>query len=346
MRAAIICLAVLLAGAVLVGYWAYSLWGEAILPADPGIEEATLVWVAPGTSTADVGRMLESQGLIRASWAFALLSRQLELDGRLQAGWYRVSPGMSPEEIMRIMADGTVATEWFVVQEGLTAEMTVAALVEQGMGDAEEFERVLADVSAAREWLPDDYEAGLVCPNFGLPHSALEGYLFPDTYEIPYGAGEEEIIGRMLDRFQSVWTEERLARAEELGLSVHEVVTLASIVERETAAEEERPLVASVFLNRLEEGMNLGACSTILYVQNRRDGPVLYEDQEVDSPYNTYMYGSLPPGPIASPGLASIDAVLHPEETDYLYFCSKGDGTHAFARTLAEHEQNRVKYLE
>ncbi len=346
MRAVGICLVILLVGVGMAGYWAYSLWEESLLPAVSQPMDPVLVWVAPGTSTMDVGRMLHSQELIRADWAFGLLSRQLELDGKLQAGWYWVSPDMSPEQIMRRMVRGEVATEWFVVPEGFTADMTVEALADQGLGDLEAFQRAIADASPIRGWLPEGYDAKAACPEFNLPYSALEGYLFPDTYEIPYGSTEEDIIRRMLSGFQAIWTEERLALAEERGLTIHEVVTLASIVEREAVAASERPIIASVFTNRLDIGMSLGACATILYVQGRRDGPVLYVDQEVDSPYNTYMYDALPPGPIANPGLASIDAVLNPEETDYLYFVSRGDGTHVFAQTYSEHQRNVATYQQ
>ncbi len=338
----------LLLMAVLLGaaaYWAYSQWQQALIPVSAGTVDSVLVEISAGASSGQVADLLEDRGLIRSSLAFRLLSRLGEMDAEIRAGWYRLSPDMAPEEILDVLVRGEVATVRFTVVEGLTVDMTVASLVNQGMGDEEIFSSLVADASLVGEWLPEGYAARVMCPEFDLPASPLEGYLFPDTYDIRYKATEEQIIERMIDGFRSIWSEDRLRRAEELGLSVHEIVTLASIVERETVLCEEREVVASVFMNRLGLGMKLDACSTVLYVHGRRDGVVLTEDTEVESTYNTYRSPSLPPGPIATPSRASIDAVLHPAETDYLYFVSRGDGSHAFARTYPEHLANIRRYL-
>lgn len=340
--AVVLLLVVLLAVAA---FWAYNEWEQALIPVSAEAVDSVMVEIPAGAGSGQVADLLEDRGLIRRSWAFRMLTRLRELDGEIRAGWYRLGPDMAPEEILDMLVRGEVATERFTVVEGLTVEMTVASLAGQGMGDAEVFESLVADPLLVQEWLPEGYGAGIMCTTFELPASPMEGYLFPDTYEVQYGACEEQIIERMIDRFRSIWNEDRLQRADELGLSIHEVVTLASIVERETVLSDEREIVASVFMNRLGIAMKLDACSTVLYVHGRRDGEVLTEDTEAESPYNTYRSPSLPPGPIAAPSLDSIDAVLHPAETDYLYFVSRGDGSHAFARTYSEHRANIRRYL-
>lgn len=174
-----------------------------------------------------------------------------------------------------------------------------------------------------------------------IPVASLEGYLFPDTYYFTYGQSEEEIIRQMVSRFVDVVYPAVEGKIGRWGLGLHEIVTLASIVEREVMADSERPLVASVYLNRLKINMPLQADPTVRYVMTEDRSRVLYRDLEIDSPYNTYRNNGLPPGPIASPGLASIMAVLEPAETDYLFFVAKGDGTHQFSRTFSEHVRAR-----
>jgi UPF0755 protein len=169
----------------------------------------------------------------------------------------------------------------------------------------------------------------------------LEGYLFPTTYRFTRAVTAEEVVRTMVAQFRSVFGERRRALATELGLTPREVVTLASIIEKETGSAPERPLIGSVFWNRLNRGMALGSDPTIIYalkLQNRYDGNLRRVDLEMDSPYNSYRYAGLPPSPIASPGEAAIDAVLEPAESDYLYFVSKNDGTHHFSRTYREHQ--------
>ena len=340
----IIVLLVLAVGAGAFAYHTYLQWQEALTPVAASPSEGTLLNIPSGSSTAQVAALLEDEGLIHNATAFILLTRLREEDGRIQAGWYQLSPDMGSEEILEVLSRGDTVSRQFTVPEGLTALMTAELLAERGMGDASEFFDALDDASLVDGWLPDDYAALEACANFGLPQSALEGYLFPETYRISYDHDERDIIELMISRFRSFWTEERLAQAEALGLNIHEVVTLASIVEREARVAEERGKIAAVFLNRLERGMLLGACSTVLYVQGRRGGAVLESDLDVESPYNTYRHPGLPPGPIANPGPASIEAVLDPADIDYLYFVARGDGTHAFSHTYSEHLQNMRKY--
>jgi len=175
----------------------------------------------------------------------------------------------------------------------------------------------------------------------GVPHGEkrLEGFLFPDTYQFEADATAEEIINVMLKRFGEVYNEEYRRRAQELGLSTLEVVTMASIVEKEAKLDEERAVIAGVFYNRLKKNWKLESCATVQYLLGEPKAELSYKDLEIDSPYNTYKYYGLPPGPIASPGKASLEAALYPEEVDYLFFRANPDGSHTFSRTLAEHNQ-------
>jgi len=334
------------AGVLALGY---AHWVEALEAADPVSEDTVLVQVEPGSSTSDIAGMLEDEGLIRAGWAFVLLSRIRGRDGEIRAGWYALHPGMTQEQVLDKLVRGETASLQFTIPEGLTAGGVVERLVDRGLGEEDALWEALQDdevINPIRAWLPDDYAAGEVCPEYEIPASILEGYLFPDTYTVDHDVVEKEIVQMMVNRFSAYWNEERANLAGELGLTPHEVVTLASIVEREAQVDAERPKIASVFLNRLERDMLLGACSTVMYVQGRTSGPVLDEDTEIESPYNTYRVPDLPPGPIASPGAASIDAVLNPASTDYLYFVSRGDGTHAFAQTYSEHLRNAAEYAD
>ncbi len=343
---AAVVLMVVGAGVAAVGY---AQWVNALEPVDPISDNTVLVQVEPGSSTADIAAMLEEENLIRSGWAFVLLARVQQRDGQARAGWYELHPAMTPEDILDKLIRGEAATMQFTIPEGLTVQQVVDRMVAQDMGEEDAFWAAVHDeevIDLIAQWLPEEYAPEEACPEYELPSSVLEGYLYPDTYTVDYGLSEAEMVQMVLNRFLQHWDEERAERAEEMDLSPHEVVTLASIVEREARVDDERPKIASVFLNRLEREMLLGACSTVLYVQGRFSGPVLDEDTEIDSPYNTYRAADLPPGPIASPGQSSIDAVLNPDSTDYLYFVSRGDGTHAFARTYDEHLQNVAEYGE
>lgn len=177
-------------------------------------------------------------------------------------------------------------------------------------------------------------------PLLGNPPS-LEGYLFPDTYKFLWGEPEEEIIEKMIRRLFEIWSPRYSLRAESLHMNLHQILTLASIIEKESARENERFLISAVFHNRLERGKHLESCATVEYILPKRKARLTYADLKIDSPYNTYMYKGLPPTPICSPGLISIYAALYPAPVKYLYFVSKGDGTHLFANTWREHERNK-----
>ncbi|HEY8394009.1 MAG TPA: endolytic transglycosylase MltG [Thermaerobacter sp.] len=317
--------------------WLHHAYRTALLPVKPGTGTAVTVTIPQGASTAEIARILYDKGLIRHPLAFRIRARQAKLDGRLKAGVYRLHAGMSTPEILDKLARGDILTARFTIPEGFTVAQIIDGLVEMGLVDRDGFRAALNE--AARDWpyLPEDAEL----------REPLEGYLFPDTYQVPVGAdgrvaNPRIIVRAMLERFEAAFDRRRRERARELGLSVHEVVTLASIIEREAKVPDERPLISAVYHNRLRLGMKLDADPTTLYAVGRTSGPLTRRDLGVDSPYNTYRYPGLPPGPIGAPGLGSIDAALYPADTDYLYFVLRPDGSgrHRFARTLEEHNRN------
>lgn len=314
-------------------WWAWQEYEKRLEPVAAGTEETVLVTIPPGASTGDIAALLHEQNLIRDPLAFRLYARQHQLDQSLRAGEYQLSPGMDVATLLDTLIHGTVVTYPFTVPEGLTVVQTADLLAELGLVDRDRFLALARDPS----FLPAGIElaADVLEP--------LEGYLFPDTYHIPRGYGEADIIRMMVQRFEQVMDEELRARAAELGMTVHEITTLASIVEKE-ATSKDRAGVASVFHNRLAIDMKLDSCATINYVLDEPKLILTYADLETESPYNTYLHTGLPPGPIANPGEAALRAALYPDETDYFYFVVKADGGHAFASNYSEHEQNRIRF--
>lgn len=304
------------------------------LPEDsPGVA----IYVAPGTSTAAVADMLHENGIIRSPFAFRALARLLQADGRLQTGEYRFEPGTYAWDAITSLKTGRVLYYSVTVPEGFTVEQIASLIEERGFGRREEILKLCKD----KTLLPIPVEESLDKVRY-----PLEGYLFPDTYYVRRGMSEKEIVGMMLKRFETVFTKELRAEAKDAGMSLHEVATLASIVESEAYAAEERPIIAGVYLNRLKLGMKLGADPTVIYAVGQKAGYVLlWKDLEVESPYNTYVNVGLPPGPIGNFGKACLEAVLSPADVNYLYFVAKPDRTHAFARTLTEHNRNIATYL-
>lgn len=299
--------------------------------------------VEPGQSGTEIAAALEEAGLVESAWAFQLLTRLRGAQSELRAGEYQLRRNMTAGEIVESLRGGIGNVGGFTVPEGWRAAEIADALEKRGLARRDEF---LALVRAG------DFQSDFLSSR--PPGASLEGYLFPDTYQIVPGKPTREIVQLMLDVFGQRFTPEMRAQAAQRGLTAHQVVTLASIVEREAVRAEERPVIASVFYNRLARGMKLQTDPTVQYAVAGVNPPLavggywkrgLTElDLQIDSPYNTYRQVGLPPGPIANPGLASIQAVLQPAQTEYLYFVAKPDGSHAFARTLREHNENVARY--
>ncbi len=309
------------------GLW---LWSYAVTPM-PMREGGELhVLIPPQTSLAGIERILAENGVIPPGRGFYVLARISRLSQRLQAGEYRFSPGQTPYHILRALAAGATVRWSVTIPEGSNIYQLADILSQGGWGERELFLDLVRD--------PE------ILARQGVRAASLEGYLFPDTYQLVRGQNPREIIALMLERGRQVRQELGDLRDNPLGLTPHEVLTLASIVEKETGAPEERPLIAQVFFNRLRQGMRLQTDPTVIYGLADFNGNLTRKDLQTPTPYNTYLINGLPPGPIANPGRAAIVAVLQPAPASYLYFVSKNDGTHYFSNDLAEHNRAVLKY--
>jgi UPF0755 protein len=289
--------------------------------------------IPAGSSTKAIGDRLVEAGVVRDPLSFRLA---LWVSGRaraLKAGEYRFDQPMTPAEVIGKLARGDVYVVNITFPEGRNIAEMAAIVESRGAGTAAGFASAAADRSLIHALDPEA--------------RSLEGYLFPETYPVARHTDESRLVRMMVQRFEHVMTPELRHAIEQAGLSVHQAVTLASLVEKEAARPEERPVVAAVYMNRFRIGMALQCDPTIIYalqLAGKYTGNLRRDDLMFESPYNTYRYAGLPPGPIASPGKPSLEATAHPADVDYLYFVSRNDGSHAFARTLDEHNRNVRKY--
>lgn len=311
------------AGTVLV----YTVYNQ-MLNKRPAETVTKVVEIPPGSTAGEIGDLLEAEGIIADRWYFVAYVRLNKLESKLQAGRYELSSELTVPEIADLVVAGKVALTKFTVPEGYRLTEIADAAEAAGLCSADEF-LAACDNGDPKRRVPEGV--------------SLEGYLFPDTYFFDSGITPGEIVAIMLDRFFEVITYEDIERIKASGRTLQEVVILASLVEREAMVDDERPLVAAVFVNRLKRGMNLGSCATVIYAMGYVPERITIQDLKIDSPYNTYVNPGLPPGPICSPGEASLRAAIEPADVDYLYFVSNGDGTHTFTSTYAEHEALRLK---
>ena len=319
------------AGLVLVLLLVFGLmWGQrALAPADPA-GESVLFEVSPGESLGSIALRLEREGVVRNARAVVWLARWQELAGSLQTGEFRLSPADTPDQILARISEGRVETYEVSLPEGFTLSQIAERLDAAGLVDAAEFTRVARDPETAAR--------------LGVEGDTLEGYLFPETYRLPKGMTAEEVAEVLVEQLLVIWREIE-PKAKAIDFSMKETVTLASIIEKETGAAKERPIIASVFHNRLRRGMRLETDPTVIYGIPDFDGNLKrrHLEDETNS-YNTYRIFGLPPGPIASPGADALRAVVDPAETDYLYFVSKNDGTHVFSSRYTDHEDAVDRY--
>ncbi len=291
------------------------------------------VEIAPGSSVGAMGRRLADAGVVHDPLAFRYAVWRTGTGRQLKAGEYRFDQPMTAVEVARKIARGDVFLLHVTFREGLTIRDMAQVFEQAGAGTRADFVKAAADASLISSLDPAATD--------------LEGYLFPDTYAVPRKITAGKLVAMMVGRFRKEYEGALQHEAERQGRTVRQVVTLASIVEKETGKADERPLVAAVYSNRLRIGMGLQCDPTVIYALQRAGRDVknlTRDDLQYDSPYNTYRYSGLPPGPSASPGRASLDAALHPADVPYLYFVSRNDGSHAFATTLAEHNHNVYQY--
>ncbi|MCK8818087.1 endolytic transglycosylase MltG [Natroniella sulfidigena] len=286
-------------------------------------QEDKLVEIKPNTSINGIGEMLYQKGLIRSPFSFRTYLRVKDLARRVQAGHYKLNSGMSTPEIIDKLVRGKTANYTITVSEGARVEQVADLLARKGF-DSDKFLELARTKDL--EFLPerDDIKYN------------LEGFLFPNTYQIPYGSSERDVIRIMLNEFnKQVSPLEEQIEASDYDL--HEIVTIASLIEGERKVAIEEPLIASVIYNRLERGMRLQLDATVQYSLPEHKSRLLYRDLEVDSPYNTYKISALPPGPINNPSLSAINSALNPAETEYLYYVATTGGYHEFTKTYQEH---------
>ena len=295
------------------------------LPPPPG---GALVSVVPGEPFRTTCSRLETAGIIRHAWLLRLWGRWQELDRLVRAGDYRFEQALAPIEVLERLRSPMAALHRVTIPEGSTLSQVATLLAHAGFGGADQF------LCLARE------------PSFLLsvdaPATGLEGYLFPDTYAFAWSTPPARILTAMVDRFRHE-TAPLHAQRLDAGMSEADMVILASIIEKETGTADERVLVSAVFHNRLQLGMPLQSDPTATYGRDMRGLPSA-SDIAMESPYNTYLHTGLPPGPICNPGLATLRAALTPANVPYLYFVSRNDGTHAFSRTLAEHNRSVARF--
>ncbi len=307
-------------------------------PAVPAEPEIIPVQVADGDSSEDIGRKLEDAGVIQSARLFRVLAALMGLEDNLEAGDYDFQQGETALAAVRRISEGRTRSLQITIPEGWRLE-EIGQLVES---------RGIATYSEFLQALEEQYSASFLGD---LPPGAgLEGFLFPSTYELSFDANAHDVVQRLLAAFDQRYQDEMLPKLAATGLSLRDVVNVASIVEREARVPEDRPLIAGVFLNRMRIGMALNADPTVQYAITQDPASVeefgywklqlTLADLALPSAYNTYVSAGLPPGPIANPGLASILAVLDPADTEFFYFVARADGSHVFAETFAEHQRN------
>ncbi|MEB3211271.1 MAG: endolytic transglycosylase MltG [Leptolyngbyaceae bacterium] len=323
----------------LSGWQGWQWWSWAIAPVDATETETDDrsfdIEIEDGTTARQIGETLSDEGLIRSSTAWNLWTRWqtlLDRPGGFLAGTYEISTTESMPTIANRIWEGDVKTGSLTIPEGWAIADMATYLDSEGLMTEADF------LAAAQSVSPQDYPW---LPNavFSVEGANLEGFLFPDTYEVLEGMTADQLVAQMLNRFEEVGLP--LYDRSRSPYSLMEWVTLASIVEKEAVVSEEREEIAAVFARRLREGIALGSDPTVEYalgIQQTPENPLTFTDIRVASPYNTYRYPGLPPGPIASPGVASLEESLNPRDTEYLYFVARYDGTHVFSQTLAEHE--------
>ena len=312
----------------MAAYWVLNYTGN---NADLADGRTCVITVENGMTAADIANMLHREKLIKRPESFRLEARFMGLEGKLQAGKYEIEAGKSNSEIIDILARGQVKTVSFTVPEGYTVDKIAAKLAAEGLGDAEKFKE------AARNYTPYKY---METNNPNVIYKA-EGFIFPSTYQFNDSMTEKDMLAMMVKEFNTQINHEKIGdAAEKADMQLRDIVTIASMVELEAVYKEEQPRIAGVFLRRLQIYMPIQSDTTIQYILGgEQKEEITFADTEIQNPYNTYINSGLPPGPIGSPRMDAIKAVLNPEKTDYLYFVAEKDGHHRFTRTYEEHLQ-------
>ncbi|NOY14467.1 MAG: endolytic transglycosylase MltG [Deltaproteobacteria bacterium] len=292
--------------------------------------EAVTYRLKPGTSLSRVAEDLQTAGVVRSANALKFFARWHDQGGEIQSGTYRFVTAATPEQILERLVAGDVEKVSLTIPEGFTQQQIFARIADKGYGDQKRLQQLATDPAFIK--------------SLQLKATSLEGYLFPETYLFAPGIDEAELLRMMVNQFHKELDPVLLAKAKQHNLTLHQLVTLASIIEKETGKVDEMPLISSVFHNRLRRGIPLQTDPTVIYGIQNFDGNLTRKQLKSPTPYNTYTIHGLPPGPIASPGLAALRAAAEPAATDYLYFVARGDGSHQFSTTLKEHNRAVRRY--
>jgi len=305
-------------------------WAEG--PAIPTEEHPSskVIVIPDGSTFQQVAALLEREGLIKSRFFFVLFGKSQSAERKVHAGEYELNPGMTPAGILSMLLNGQVLLHPLTIPEGLTIVQIADLASQDGLTDRAEFLRLAKD----REFVA----------SLGIKADTLEGYLYPDTYKFPRAVKAREVLVAMVEQLRQVVGPDLLARMQELKMTMHEVLTLASVIEKETGSGGERPEISAVFHNRLKKHIPLQSDPTVIYGLPTFDGNLHKKDLSSPSPYNTYRVQGLPPGPIANPGIQAIRSTLYPSNSRSLYFVSRNDGTHQFSATLIEHNKAVEKY--
>lgn len=289
-----------------------------------------IIVIPDGSTFQFVASLLERERLIKSRSAFVMFGKSQSAERKVHAGEYELNAGMTPAEILSKLLSGQVLLHPLTIPEGLTLTQIADLVAQQGFADRAEFIRLAKDQA--------------FIASLGIKAETLEGYLYPNTYKFPRTVKAREVLVAMVEQLRQVVGPDLLARMQELKMTMHEVLTLASVIEKETGSGGERPEISAVFHNRLKKHIPLQSDPTVIYGLPSFDGNLHKQDLSSPSPYNTYRVKGLPPGPIANPGIQAIRATLYPSDSRSLYFVSRNDGTHQFSATLVEHNQAVEKY--
>jgi UPF0755 protein len=293
-----------------------------------------IINIPKGSDLKTVSSILKREGIIKDAFTFNLLVKYKSAEGGIKAGEYQLSPDMPPSQILSLLLDGKVFQYPVTIPEGYNVFEIASLLNKKGLADREKFVLLSFNMDFIK--------------SLGIDANSLEGYIFPNTYHIHKGMDEGAIIKKMVDTFKKTVSDEIINNYKKTGLTPHQIITLASLIEKETGNEKEKPIISAVFHNRFKKRMRLQCDPTVIYALllnslkggiTTFDGNIKKVDLLIDSPYNTYKYSGLPPGPIANPGRTSIHAAMHPSNSNYLYFVSKNDGWHYFSSNIEEHNR-------
>ncbi len=313
-------------------------------PYDKSNEDKVSVLIPMGSSTESIGETLAEKGIIGSVTEFKIVSKLNDYDNKFKHGEYMLSPSMSMEKIAEIIIKGNTNVTKFTIPEGLTVDEVSEKLQKDNIVNKDEFENQLKNASFEKYKI---YKYVPLASDDESKENRLEGFLYPETYEIFTTSNSYDVIEKMIGHLDSLITDEYYKRADELGYNMYDIITIASMIQRETLVSGEKPIVASVIYNRLNVNHPLQIDATVQYVLPKHKERLYYSDLEVDSPYNTYKYTGLPKGPICSPDIESIKAALYPEDTDYFYYVlsSENNGTHKFSKTYSEFLKNKQEYI-